>query len=163
MRAWSEALLAVLLVLLAGCGRQDATGPVDIRWDQDVCTRCAMAISDHHYAAEVRGAPAGQPTRVYKFDDIGCAVLWLDDQPWKDDPRTGIWVADSRSGDWLDARTARYVTGQITPMGYGLGARPAGAAGGLDFAQAQAHIREVEAREHARRGHRHSPAVEAAP
>jgi len=70
--------------LLPGCSGQDATGPVDVRWDRETCERCAMAVGDRYSASQVRGAPAGQSTRVYTFDDIGCAVIWLDEQPWKD-------------------------------------------------------------------------------
>ena len=39
---------------------------------------------------------------------------------WKKDAK--IWIADIKSGDWLDARTAHYNTGNLTPMGYGYGA-----------------------------------------
>ena len=140
-------------VLLVACSRQPETGPVPVRWDQEACTRCGMAISDRHYVAEVRGGPAGEPTRVWKFDDIGCAVLWLDEQPWKADPRVEIWVADHRTGAWLDARRAGYVTGQHSPMGYGLGAVAPPAPGSLDFAAARQHILDVENREHRHRGH----------
>lgn len=132
-------------LLLGACSHEPDTGPVAVHWDRDTCHRCRMVLSDHNHAAEVRGAPAGQPTVAYKFDDIGCAVVWLEQQPWKDDPRTEIWVADRSSGAWLDARGATYVTGDLTPMGYGLGAQDASAPG-LDFVQAVAHIHEVEAR-----------------
>jgi len=132
--------LLLLAFLLSGCSGQDATGPVEVRWDRDTCTRCAMAVSDRYSAAQVRGAPAGQATRVYTFDDIGCAVIWLDGQSWKDDARTEIWVAEMHTGNWIDARTAQYVTGKITPMDYGLGAQREALPGSLDFTQAMKHI-----------------------
>jgi len=59
------------LLILPACSRKPETGPVPIRWDQETCARCGMAISDRHYAAEVRGGPEADRTRVWKFDDIG--------------------------------------------------------------------------------------------
>ena len=145
--------LSLLLIwLLSSCGQQDETGPVDVRWDQESCTRCAMAVSDHNYAAQVRGGESGKRTQVYKFDDIGCAVIWLDQQSWKDEPRTEVWVADHRDGSWIDARTASYVTDKITPMAYGLGAQAEAVDGGLDFAAASKRVYEVEEGAHKHRG-----------
>ncbi|MEA3292746.1 MAG: hypothetical protein U9Q71_10660 [Pseudomonadota bacterium] len=137
-------LLAALLV--AGCSREPETGPGEVRWDREVCARCVMAVSDRHYSAQVRGGPGGQKTKLYKFDDIGCAVIWLDEQPWKDDPRTEVWVTDHRDGEWIDARRAYYVKGKLTPMDYGLGAQDDPAEGALDYEQAGAHVYQVEER-----------------
>lgn len=139
--------LAALLVLLAlaACGPKEETGPVDVRWDRDVCERCRMAVSDRFYSAEVRGGPATERTKVHLFDDLGCAVLWLDEQDWKEDPRTEVWVTDCESGAWLDARRCAYLGGRRTPMDFGLGARPAAAAAAadsaLDWDAASAHVR----------------------
>ena len=72
--------LLLITFLLAGCSGEDATGPGEVRWDRESCTRCAMAVSDRHFSAQVRGGATGQKTRLYKFDDIGCAVVWLDQQ-----------------------------------------------------------------------------------
>ena len=156
MRAWAR-WLVLLLPLLAGCSGQDASGPVEVRWDRETCTRCAMTVSDRQSAAQVRGAPAGQPTRVYTFDDIGCAVIWLDGQPWKNDTGTEIWVTDHRTGEWLEARAATFITGQRSAMGYDLGAQREASAGAMDFARAKQYIYAVEAQQHAHRG-QHRPA-----
>ena len=140
--------LLLIALLLAGCAGEDATGPGEVRWDRESCTRCAMAVSDRHYSAQVRGGPAGQRTRLNSFDDIGCAVVWLDQQEWKDDARTEIWVTDQLSGAWIDARLARYVSGKVTPMDYGLGAQREALPGSMDFAQARKHIYTVDERKH---------------
>jgi copper chaperone NosL len=142
----------VLLLLLGACSGPDATGPGEVRWDRETCTRCSMAISDHLYAAQVRGASSGEKSRLYKFDDIGCALIWLEQQPWKDDARTEIWVADYRNGNWLDAHSAFYLQDRISPMNYGLGAQPENTGDALDFAEAKAHIFAVEKE---RGGHQH--------
>lgn len=95
-----------------------------------------MAVSDHNFAAQVRGGPAERRTKVYFFDDLGCAVLWLDEQEWKDDPRTEMWVTDYRDGTWLNAVEAYYDEGHITPMDFSVGARPDSVAGSLNFEEA---------------------------
>ena len=141
-------LTTLLLASLAGCDGDPGTGPVDVTWDRDACERCRMVLSDRHYGAQIR-VPPGEGRKwgkAYKFDDIGCAVLWMDQQPWKEGPAIEIWVTDHRDGQWIDARTAHYVTGKTTPMEYGLGAQRDAAAGALSFEQAIVHIYEVEKR-----------------
>ena len=139
------ALPAVLL--LSACSADPGSGPAEVKWDRTACERCRMVLSDRHFAAQVRYLPAGkQRSKVVQFDDIGCATLWLQDKPWKDDPQTQIWVADHRNGAWINARTASYVKDKLTPMEYGLGAQSDPAPEALDFEQAKAHVVEVEKR-----------------
>ncbi len=141
-----SALLVVML--LAACSSEPKTGSGEVRWDKDACARCIMAVSDPHYSAQVRGGEAGRKTKLHFFDDIGCAVLWLEEQPWREDSRTEMWVTDYKSGAWLNAFTASYVTGNITPMDYGLGAQPAAATGTLNYDQAVQEIHDRENRLH---------------
>ena len=101
----------------------------------------------------MRAAPSGEKSRLYKFDDIGCAVIWLDTQSWKNDTGTEIWVADHRNGKWLDARKAHFVTGKLSPMNYGLAAQAEEAEGALDFSQAIEHIKTAENEQHRHGGH----------
>jgi len=136
------------LAALAACSGDSGTGPGTVTWDRDACERCRMVLSDRRFAAQVR-VPAeqeGKRSRLHRFDDVGCAVLWLDQQPFKDRPGIEIWVTDHQSGEWLDARTAHYVRVRNTPMEYGLGAQRAPAGGALDFRQAVLHVFEVEKR-----------------
>jgi len=126
-------LLLISLLFLSACGKEQITGPADVRWDREICARCAMAISDHGFAAEVRGGRKDKKPKVYKFDDIGCAVVWLDQQNWKDDPKTEIWVKEKSGDKWLDARKAWYKLGEKTPMNYGFGAYEKRPQGGVDF------------------------------
>ncbi len=144
-RALGIGLVSLVAMLLLACSGDKGTGPVEVKWDRDACTRCRMVLSDRLHAAEVRGGPAGQRTEVHKFDDFGCAVLWLDDQPWKNDPRTEFWVIDYKTGKWIDAKKATYVEGHNTPMAYGLGAE-GDSAGLLNFAQAAERVRQIEQR-----------------
>jgi nitrous oxide reductase accessory protein NosL len=137
-------IVVPLLLALTACSNDPGAGPVEIKWDRDNCNRCRMVISDPHFAAQIRHFPEGKRSIVETFDDIGCATLWLDEQRWKDDPTVEIWVADFRTGDWIDARTATYVAQNTTPMEYGLGAQPT--PGGMSFEQAKAHVYDVEQR-----------------
>jgi len=132
------------LLSLAGCSDEPETGPQKVRFDRDACERCRMVLSDPRFAAEIRWFPPGKRSKVAKFDDIGCATLWLEKQDFKDDPKTEIWVADHRNREWIDARKAWYVPLNSSPMEYGLGAQSDPAPDALDFEQAKARIREIE-------------------
>lgn len=111
--------MTAALPLVAGCKPQQV-GPEEIRWGREVCEICGMIISEPRYAAEVRGGP---DRRLAKFDDIGDAVHWLRVQDWAHTSDVEFWVMNSDTGmDWVDARQARYLTGQISPMDYGFAA-----------------------------------------
>jgi len=123
-----------VVTLLIGCSNND-TGTVEIKWDRDSCERCKMAVSSRHFAAQVRGGPKN---KAYVFDDLGCALHWLNKQTWNKTPK--IWVTDYRNGQWLDARTAYYVPGQMTPMDFDFGAVAEQVEGSVDFATAKAQM-----------------------
>jgi len=112
-----------------------------------------MVLSDRKHSAQVRVPQAEGRPKVVFFDDIGCAVVWLEDKPFRDDKRIEIWVTDWRTGDWIDAREAVYLAGQVTPMEYGLGAQTEPNAQALDFAAARERIFEVERRYNVHGGH----------
>ena len=134
-----------MFVLLAACSGDPGTGPVEVKWDRDVCARCNMVLSDREHAAQVRYLPTdGSRGEVKKFDDLGCAVLWLDQQPWKGQADVEIWVTDYHTGHWIDARLAHYVIGRQTPMQYGLGAQTEATADSIDFVRAREHIYRIE-------------------
>lgn len=137
-------LCMVFGLVLSACSGEQETGPVDVRWDQDNCERCRMMLSDRNFGAQIRYYPEAKRSMVVKFDDIGCATLWLKDQPWRDDPDTQIWVADYRSGEWIDAERATYIRQKISPMGFDLGAQAEADPDGLSYAEAVQHIEQVE-------------------
>jgi nitrous oxide reductase accessory protein NosL len=133
------------LGLLIGCSEQ-TTGPVEVHWDRDTCERCRMVVSDPRHSAQVRYVNEKNKSRIRHFDDIGCAVIWLKDKPWRDTASTEIWVTDHRDGKWIDAKTAHYVKGHVTPMEYGLGAQKDPIATSLDYKGAKQHIYSIETR-----------------
>lgn len=109
----------LLLVMFVGCdGKLDLT-PKKIKWDRDICERCKMIVSDRNYAAQVIDPSNG---KTYKFDDIGCAVLWFKDQnvSWKNE--AVIYVVDVDTKEWIDARKAFWSNFNVTPMSYGFAA-----------------------------------------
>jgi nitrous oxide reductase accessory protein NosL len=131
--------LALLAGWMAACNTAPADGPAEIKFDRDTCHKCGMVISDRQYAAEVRGGPRRS---VEKFDDVGCALSWLDAQPFAVAPSTETWVAAMNTGAWLDARTARFVEGRTTPMGYGFGA-VANDGSGVNFEELRLRVKHA--------------------
>jgi nitrous oxide reductase accessory protein NosL len=113
-------LLLSLSLLQTGCDKKSiSTQPSEVHWDRDMCARCAMVVSDRENTTQVINPANG---KVYMFDDIGCMILWFDDEkiPWKD--KAVIWITDAKTGKWIDARKAFYDTENITPMAYGFSA-----------------------------------------
>ena len=124
---------ALACLFLLSCTR-GGDAPAEIAFDRDTCAACTMVISQRAYATEVK-PPEGPPK---KFDDLGCALGWLERQPFATDPKTRIWVTGP-GGAWADARTARFVSGQTTPMGYGVA--PGEGASSVDFEAARALLK----------------------
>ena len=143
-RSYNFLLYVILGLVLSACSGEQETGPVDVRWDQDNCERCRMMLSDRNFGAQIRYYPEDKRSMVVKFDDIGCATLWLKDQPWGNDPNTQIWVTDHLSGEWIDAEQATYIRKKNSPMGFDLGAQAEGVTDGLNYAEAMQHIKQVE-------------------
>ena len=110
----------LLLLNFTGCEKKEISTELhEVHWDRDMCERCKMVTSDRHHTVQVINPANG---RSYMFDDIGCALLWFDDEKiaWKD--KAKIWITDAGTGKWIDARTAFYDTHSITPMAYGFAA-----------------------------------------
>lgn len=131
------ALGCSLGALLAGCRGEPTSGPVEIKWDRDADPRCGMVISDKRFAVQIRD-PQG---KVWKFDDIGCAMFWLAQRPFNEEtPKSEYWVADYHSGDWIDARRAHYLAGPKSPMGYQFAALAEAAADTVPYPEMKARI-----------------------
>jgi copper chaperone NosL len=137
-------LIIFVLTSVVSCGQEQTTGAVEVKWDRDACDRCQMMLSERNFSAQIRVFPEGKRSKVYKFDDFGCAVLWLDKQEYKSNPKTEIWVNDYKLNKWLNAKQAWFVKGEISPMGYGLGAQESKVDNAINFEQAVEHIFLVE-------------------
>ncbi len=108
-----------LMPVLSACEKKISSTHQEMHWDRDMCDRCKMVISERNHAVQVINEIDG---KSYKFDDIGCLVLWFKDESiaWKN--KAKIWITDVKTSKWIDARTAFYETMIITPMAYGFAA-----------------------------------------
>ena len=111
--------LLSLVLVLSSCEKKISHEHEEMHWDRDMCDRCKMVVSERNHAAQVSNPKTGQ---VYKFDDIGCVVLWFKEEniQWKDTAK--IWITDVKTSKWIDARTAHYDNLHNTPMAYGFSA-----------------------------------------
>ena len=103
--------------------------PTIKRLAADVCAHCRMAIVSMATAAQIVAPGEG----AVLFDDLGCLRDYV--------AHTGlaagamVFVADHRTGEWVEARTAVYTkTSRDTPMGSGLVAHATSASRDLDTA-----------------------------
>ena len=128
---------ALGFVLLGACSPGSESGPVEVAWSRDACERCGMAVGEPRFAAQIRDSDH----RAHHFDDLGCALLWLDQQDGE--APLEIWVGNAGAEGWLDARSAGYRAGQRTPMGYGFAAAEP-AADTIALQEAWQQIRSME-------------------
>ena len=129
----------------AGCSPSPDTGPGEIHWDRQTCERCQMVISERRHAVQIRKLGERQ---THAFDDLGCALLWLEEQGLLAGSEEGpeVWTRTTADGDWIDARIARFETGLTTPMGYGFGV----ADSGVSLGEVQTQTIEMERRRRSR-------------
>lgn len=146
--------LLSLAALFIGCSDSSDVkeGMKKVHWDRDMCERCKMVVSERHFGVQMINPSSN---RSFMFDDIGCAVLWFQEEnkDWFD--KAVIWINDAKSGEWIDARTASYTLGTLTPMGYGLSAfaqenLPQGATA-LKFEEAVTIIKDIDVEQKRRR------------
>ena len=111
--------ISLLLFGFSGCEKKPIGEVTKMHWDRDMCERCKMAISERKFAVQLINPQTG---KNYKFDDIGCAILWIKEEkiPWGN--QAIIWITDAKTGEWIDARKAHYINNAITPMAYGFAA-----------------------------------------
>ena len=123
MRNYKVWLALIMIVSFWGCERKIELGVHDVHWDRDMCVRCKMVVSERQYAAQTTDPTTG---KTYYFDDIGCVVLWFEEEKieWAD--KAIIWVTDVNSGEWINAKEAKWSTISITPMAFGYAAHKPG-------------------------------------
>ncbi len=119
MKYFKFLFIVVLVLGFSGCEKRDNSGVAKVHWDRDMCARCVMVVSDRHNTTQTRDPKTG---KKYMFDDIGCMILWFEEEniPWKHD--AVVWITDLNTGEWINAKTAFFDTENITPMAYGFSA-----------------------------------------
>lgn len=129
------------------CEKRDPTQLHKVHWDRDMCERCKMVVSDRKHATQVINPIT---KRAYMYDDIGCAVLWFEEEKIEWESTAKIWVTDITTGKWIDAHKAVYDTNNITSMAYGFGAHEKQNSikkeeERIDFAEVSKRIFKIEA------------------
>jgi nitrous oxide reductase accessory protein NosL len=136
-RSIAPVALLLGMLLAAGCFRgREEERPVTVHWDRDRDEYCGMLVSDRRFAAQAV-EPGG---RGHVFDDAGCLVRWLAQQPSGASFR--LWVRDRHADRWIDPERARWRSGEQTPSGYGFGASLEPGYGTLTFAEVRRTILE---------------------
>jgi len=113
-------LLIIGLVLgFSACEKKDPNGPHKIHYDRDMCAECKMVISDRNYAAQIVNPIKN---KAYNFDDIGCAIIWMDasNEEWLDSAK--LYVADQKTAELIPAKEVFWAKGFTTPMDFGFAA-----------------------------------------
>jgi len=108
--------IAFILTIVNGCNSKPKGSVGKMHWDRDMCERCKMAISERKYAVEAIDI---KNNKTYRFDDIGCTVLWMSENKIPIDSNIKLWITDAKTGKWIDAKSAIYTDDSITPMAYG--------------------------------------------
>ena len=111
--------IALILTIINGCDSKPKGSVEKMHWDRDMCERCKMAISERKFAVEAIDV---KKNRTYKFDDIGCTVLWMNESKIPIDNNIKLWITDAKTGKWIDGKSAIYIDGARTPMAYGFAA-----------------------------------------
>ncbi len=155
MKKFNTLSFLFIALLFIACEKKENNGLSTVKWDRDMCERCVMIISEKAYAVQIE-----HPTtkKKYKFDDIGCAVLWFKESKQNWFNQANIWVKDEKSKSWINARKALWTYGNITPMNYGLAAYVKETIPKdkkvLDFTKAINIINEQDKEDRLRRQHR---------
>ena len=111
--------LFAIIMLFNACDKKPHGGVDKMHWDRDMCERCKMAVSERKYAVQIINP---KNDKSYKFDDIGCAILWLQEEHIAWSESAIIWITDAKTGKWINAKTAIYTDDSITPMAFGFAA-----------------------------------------
>ena len=105
-------LLAALVVSACASG---PAPPAKVALGEDACAHCRMTVVSQSTAAQI-ARPGEDP--VF-FDEVGCLRDYLGKHATPADAM--VYVADHRTGSWVNARTAVFTrTSTSTPMGSGL-------------------------------------------
>ncbi len=110
-------ILILFSLFFLGCEGKIDLGPKEVNYERDECERCAMMMGDKLFVAQVVSQENG---KTYFFDDIGCAVLWLnsgDAHPLKLE-NVNIYVNNPENDKFVDAKEAVYTTDMPSPMSY---------------------------------------------
>ncbi|NOZ91443.1 MAG: hypothetical protein GXO60_09185 [Epsilonproteobacteria bacterium] len=90
--------------------------PIPFRLEETNDVVCKMLIRSY-YGSSQAITKSGD---TYFFNDIGCMMTWLEEQP--NQKSIKMWVYTNDTHRWIDAKIAHYSTTDKTTLGYGFGA-----------------------------------------
>lgn len=141
--------VTVVVAAITAC-KPSISGPEPIVWGREVCTRCQMVISDRNDAAQLRSA---HDHRLHFFDDLGCAVLWEEEEARSGHRVEEFWVSNGTETGWQEAAKAKYSGGHRTPMDHGFRVTDASdSSAEFDLQQVRERIVEMERERRSSRG-----------
>lgn len=109
-----KTLIVAFTGVMAACAAT-ALLPAEVRLGEDACAHCHMTLISTSTAAQII-APGEEPVMV---DDLECLHNYLAGHALANGTR--VFVADHRTGEWLDASGAVFTrTAVSTPMSSGL-------------------------------------------
>ena len=91
--------------------------PLEFQLGTVQCPQCRMPIITLNNSVQIITSDG----KTYFFDDVGCMVLWIEDNK-KMLNKLMIWVYAHDTKQWIDAKQAYYSLTDGTPMRYGFGA-----------------------------------------
>jgi len=91
--------------------------PLEFQLGAVKCPQCRMPIASLTNSVQIITSDG----KTYFFDDVGCMVLWIEDNKQILKELT-IWVYAHDTKQWVDAKKAYYSLTDRTPMRYGFGA-----------------------------------------
>ena len=124
LRALTTLVLLSLFVFSSGCEKNNNAfehnhdkKPLSFDLGRVQCPQCRMPVNTLTNSVQLIVSDG----KTYFFDDVGCMVLWIEDnkQMLKD---LMIWVYAHDTKQWVDAKKAYYSLTDRTPMRYGFGA-----------------------------------------
>lgn len=136
MSSFSGKLLILLVFFAtAGCFKDKGSEPKSVVWDRETCVQCMMMLSSRPHAAQI----SADDGRTYFFDDVGCAVQWLNDQ--KKLKAVNFWVTDVETKKWIEAEKSHWQHGKFhTPMGHGFSATKKKSENSIGFAEVKTRV-----------------------
>jgi copper chaperone NosL len=94
----AAAVLICLCFGLQGCG----SGPQPIKYGQDDCAYCKMALADRRFGGEI----CTKKAKVFKFDDLHCLLASIQSGVPARQDIGAIYLIDFANGDWIRAEDA---------------------------------------------------------
>ena len=119
-------LLILALTFFTAYNSSQSSSTTALKSETRICPKCNMEVekSNQHSASLVKNGT------VHYFDDIGCMILWSNENNINTQ-KAKVFSADTTH--YIDAASASYKIGEKTPMSYGFCAYEKSVENHIDF------------------------------